>query len=207
MAPWPIPIPAWFWQWAQWRLGREEYKGHANEPELRPHDAPDKIPYWAWARLAVMLGRPVPKPPKPIPPPPEPPIDPGLKQARVMLQWARGFSGSYLYGGGHGQPVATLTRLQDLDCSSSTSRLLDEFDLLNSAWPQVSGWFMHWGQSGRGRWVTVHANREHVWVEFNLPEGYFRFDTSPHGDGERGPRVRTSRRFDSTFVHRHPAGF
>lgn len=207
MAIWPTPIPQWFWQWAQWYLGREEYKGLAKEPELRPENAPDKIPYWAWARLAVMMGRPVPKPPIPIPPAPQPPkADPGLVVARHLLAHCRKYSGSYLYGGGHGKRAAQVEVWHNLDCSSSTSAALDQFDLLEDEWVHVSGWFEKWGESGRGKWVTVHANFEHVWIEFNLPEGWFRFDTSPHGEGPRGPRVRTRRRFDSSFAHRHPPG-
>lgn len=182
-------------------MGRGDY-GSARDPRKRPKTAPDKIPYWAWARLAVMLGK---KPPKPPPPPPKKP-DPELVKARLMLAYARGFTGGYEFGGGHGRPASSLGRDMDLDCSSSTSLLMDHFNLLGSDYVQTSGWFESWGSAGRGKYVTVHANAEHVWVEFDLPEGYFRFDTSPHGDGGRGPRVRTRRRFDSSFVHRHPVG-
>lgn len=199
MSVWPTPIPDWFWTWARWYLGRGEFKGRAREPKLRPNDAPTKIPFWAWARLAVLVGQPTPKPPPP-------PVDAELAKARAMLTWARGFTGSYLYGGGHGGKVADLNRDQALDCSSSTSLLLHHFGLLGSEYVQVSGWFETWAVGGRGKYVTVHANDDHVWVEFDLPEGYFRFDTSPHGDGPRGPRVRTRRRFDSHFYHRHPSG-
>jgi hypothetical protein len=135
------------------------------------------------------------------------PPDTALAKARAMLDYCRGFTGSYLWGGGHGVDADTLNRSMRLDCSSSTSLLLDHFDMLGT--PDVvrtSDWFEGWGEPGRGRYVTVHANADHVWTEYTLPEGYFRFDTSPHGDGPRGPRVRTVRRFDSGFVHRHPAG-
>lgn len=198
--PWPTPIPSWFWTWARWRLGRDEFKGHANDPKLRPKTAPDRIPYWAWAKLAVMLGKPVPKPPKPRP------VDPALVKARDMLAWARGFTGSYKLGGGHGIPLVNVYRDQRLDCSSSSSLLLYHFGLLDSDYAHVSGWYETWDATGRGRYVTVHAAGDHMWVEFALPEGWWRFDTSPHGDGPSGPRVRASRRSDSRFVHRHPVG-
>lgn len=120
-----------------------------------------------------------------------------------MLSDARRFTGHYFFGGGHGRKASTIEYADNLDCSSSTSALLEHFDLLESEWVQVSGWFRSWAIPGYGRYVTVHANGEHVWIEFDLPEGYFRFDTSPHGDGPSGPRVRTVRRFDSTFSHRH----
>jgi hypothetical protein len=35
------------WRWARWRLGLEEYAGHAKDPELRPKRAPRRIPL-AW---------------------------------------------------------------------------------------------------------------------------------------------------------------
>ncbi len=205
MTVWPIPLPDWYWAWAEWRLGRGAYKGHGADPEWRPGNVPAKVPYWAWARLAAQLGRPAPKPPAIPPSPPTPPANPKLALARDMLNYAKGFTGHYLFGGGHGQKAKALNRAMNLDCSSSTSLLLSHFGLLDSEYVQVSGWFQAWRLIGTGKYVTVHANYEHVWVEFDLPEGYFRFDTSPHGDGPSGPRVRTRRRFDSTFYHRHSA--
>ncbi len=205
MSIWPVPLPDWFWAWAEWRLGRGAYKGHGADPKWRPGNVPDKIPYWAWARLAVLLGE-KPPPPPPAPPKPPPTTDPALIEARKMLAYCRKFTGFYLYGGGHGVRAETIEPWMNLDCSSSTSGALYEFGLLGSEWVQVSGWFETWGLSGPGKYVTVHASDVHVWVAFDLPEGYFRFDTSPHGDGQRGPRVRASHRFESGFIHRHPAG-
>lgn len=43
---WPVPIPAWFWAWAKWRL-----QGRTGP---RPKDAPYVIPPWAWARLKAL---------------------------------------------------------------------------------------------------------------------------------------------------------
>lgn len=198
----PVPIPDWFWGWAEWRLGRGAYKGHAKDPAWRPGNAPAKIPYWAWVKLAIMVGD------KPPPPPPKPPVevDVALVRARELKSWCHAFTGRYLYGGGHGVKVETLNRSMNLDCSSSTSLAMWHMGWLGSEWVHVSGWFETWGGRGRGKYVTVHANSEHVWTEFLLPEGYWRFDTSPHGDGPTGPRMRTGRRFDNTFAHRHPPG-
>ena len=81
--------------------------------------------------------------------------------------------------------------------------------MLGSNRAQVSGWFENWGDPGRGKYMTIHAIDDHVWIEFNLPElpdAYSRFDTSPHGWGPHGPRVRPNRRSDSRFVHRHFKG-
>lgn len=43
---WPVPVPQWFWAWAEWRLG--------GRMTLRPADAPTVIPAWAWVRLAAL---------------------------------------------------------------------------------------------------------------------------------------------------------
>lgn len=43
---WPVPIPQWFWAWAEWRLNGCK--------TLRPTDAPAFIPAWAWVRLAAL---------------------------------------------------------------------------------------------------------------------------------------------------------
>lgn len=133
-------------------------------------------------------------------------VDQELETARRLVAYCRTFTGSYQLGGGHGQPLTQLDPDMNLDCSSSTSLALSHVGLHAGTYAQVSGAYTTWGARGRGRYVTVHANVEHVWIEFSLPEGYFRFDTSPHGDGDRGPRVRASRRFDSSFAHRHPPG-
>ena len=133
-----------------------------------------------------------------------PPVDQALVTAERMLAYARQFDGPYVYGGEHDATLADDTPHDNFDCSSSTSKLLYHFNMLGSTHAQVSGWFETWGARGRGKYVTVHSNGDHVWTEFNVPEGYFRFDTSPHGDGERGPRVRSGRRGDSYFHHRHP---
>lgn len=129
-----------------------------------------------------------------------------LEKARDMLAFCRKFEGPYIYGGEHDSTFLDDDFRDGFDCSSSTSYVFWKFGLLGSTHSQVSSWFETWGESGRGKYITVHANGDHVWTEFSLPEGYFRFDTSPHDDGPRGPRVRTRRRFDSGFVHRHPKG-
>lgn len=129
-----------------------------------------------------------------------------LETARKLLATCRLFTGSYLWGGGHDSSLADDRFSMRGDCSWSTSYALYLNGLLGSTRSQVSTWFETYGDAGRGKYVTIHANWEHVWTEFSLPEGYFRFDTSPHGDGPSGPRVRTHDRPDSRFVHRHPKG-
>ena len=161
----------------------------------------------AWEDLVPLMGPAAKKLLEPIAKADPPPVDTALETARNLLAYCRGFSGPYVFGGGHGTPLANIGRADGLDCSSSTSKALSHEGLYAGSYAQVSGWFETWEEPGRGRYVTVHAAADHVWVEFSVPEeGYFRFDTSPHGDGVSGPRVRTRRRSDSRFVHRHPKG-
>lgn len=133
--------------------------------------------------------------------------DPAVAKARELLAVCQRFTGPYIYGGGHGVPLAKVAYNAGLDCSSSTCKALYDVDLYDSAYATNSTGLESYGDSGRGRYVTIHANWEHVWVSFSLPdEPWCRFDTSPHGCGPRGPRVRTCPRFSSTFVARHPRG-
>jgi hypothetical protein len=131
---------------------------------------------------------------------------PMLEKARELLRFCRTFDGSYRYGGGHGVKLDDLSIHQGMDCSSSSCKALHAVGLFHELYATNSTGLESYGESDGGKYVTIHANSEHVWIEFSLPEGYFRFDTSPHGCGTRGPRVRTCTRFSSTFVSRHPAG-
>lgn len=61
---WPVPIPDWFWVWARWYLGREEFADDGSRhPDVRPAFAPQYVPEWAWQRLRAILGN----PPLPVP--------------------------------------------------------------------------------------------------------------------------------------------
>lgn len=135
------------------------------------------------------------------------PVNKPLIKAREMLAFCRLFTGPYLYGGEHDGGFSDDTPKGSYDCSSSTSYVLWKFGLLGDTRSHVSSWYETWGESGYGKYVTIFANYEHVWMRFILPEGYFRFDTSPHGDGPRGARVRERRRSEARFAVRHPKGF
>jgi len=155
---------------------------------------------WAFDKTAILMME---KADKEINMKPE---NKALSKARAMLAYCKLFDGPYSYGGQHDRTFADDDPHDAFDCSSSTSFVLWKFNLLGSSMAQVSSWFFNWGLAGRGEYVTIHAAWDHVWMEFSLPEGYFRFDTSPYGFGSHGPRVRTVRRPYSRFVHRHPAG-
>jgi GH25 family lysozyme M1 (1,4-beta-N-acetylmuramidase) len=47
--PGPVPKPSWFWPWLRWRLGVAEFEGLEGDERVRPDEAPDEIPRWAFA--------------------------------------------------------------------------------------------------------------------------------------------------------------
>ena len=53
---WPIPVPHWFWPWANWYLHRGAYAGKPfRAAASRPASAPYRIPQWAWNRLLAIV--------------------------------------------------------------------------------------------------------------------------------------------------------
>ena len=100
----------------------------------------------------------------------------------------------YVWGGGH----ARYWKDRGYDCSGSVSYALHGGGLLD--YPMVSGSFARWGDKGDGRWITIYANKTHV---FMVVAG-LRFDTS--GAGESGPRWRPEPRSAHGFHVRHPDG-
>jgi hypothetical protein len=115
------------------------------------------------------------------------------------------FSGSYVYGGGHGPRLARMHVGDNLDCSSSTSLALYRagmWDAQDTA--RVSGDFSNWGNAGRGDQVTVWYNAGHVFVQFS-GDLRGRFDTGGPGGGA-GPRYRGQERSTSGFTPRHWTG-
>ncbi len=109
----------------------------------------------------------------------------------------------YQYGGGHGLPLDQIA--PSYDCSSSVEHLLYGGGLLPVTYDAASGTLESFGLPGPGRWVTIYANADHV---FMYVAG-LRWDThnaAGPGDGSTGigwhPLVRSS----AGFVARHPAG-
>ncbi|WP_249010960.1 hypothetical protein [Conexibacter sp. DBS9H8] len=109
----------------------------------------------------------------------------------------------YVYGGGHGLPLSEIA--PSYDCSSSVAHLLWGGGLLGANEDMTSGMFESWGEPGPGRWVTLYASPEHV---FMYVAG-LRWDTwnaAGPGDGSAGigwhPLIRSA----DGFVARHPVG-
>jgi cell wall-associated NlpC family hydrolase len=101
----------------------------------------------------------------------------------------------YVWGGGHAAWAAV-----GYDCSGSVSYALHGGRLLSS--PLVSGAFMRWGAPGPGRWITIYANREHVYAVI----AGLRWDTVGDSHGS-GPRWHVSPPYPKGFVVRHPVGY
>jgi len=99
----------------------------------------------------------------------------------------------YKWGGGHGSWDD-----DGYDCSGSVSYALHGAGLLDS--PLVSGDLAHWGDRGRGRWITIYANAEHVYM---VVAG-IRFDTSARS--RTGSRWTMEGRSSDGFAVTHPEG-
>ncbi len=99
----------------------------------------------------------------------------------------------YKWGGGHGRWDDT-----GYDCSGSVSYALHGADLLGAS--LVSGDFARWGSPGLGRWITIYANRDHVYM---VVAG-MRFDTSARS--RTGSRWTMEERSSDGFAVTHPDG-
>jgi cell wall-associated NlpC family hydrolase len=120
------------------------------------------------------------------------------KRVRRIIAAANQIIGKpYKWGGGH-------ARLLDsgYDCSGAVGYALIRAGLMRTT--MASGSMAHWAAPGTGRWVSVYANRGHVYLEV----AGLRLDTSPVGDPQRRSGVRwrpvIGRR--AGFHARHPVG-
>jgi cell wall-associated NlpC family hydrolase len=99
----------------------------------------------------------------------------------------------YKWGGGHGRWDDT-----GYDCSGSVSYALHGAALLDAS--LVSGDFARWGSPGPGRWITIYANRDHVYMTV----AGMRFDTSARS--RTGSRWTAEERPSDGFAVTHPRG-
>lgn len=102
----------------------------------------------------------------------------------------------YVWGGGH---VSFVDR-RGYDCSGAVGYALHGGNMLSTT--MVSGQLASWGLPGPGRWITVYANAQHV---FMVIAG-LRFDTRTPPVGVTGPRWHTFMVESRGFTARHPAG-
>lgn len=105
----------------------------------------------------------------------------------------------YLWGGGHGSTPAPVGSA--VDCSGFVSQIL-------GVAPRVSGDFAtSWGKPGKGKWVTVYANSEHVLMSMRDPRTnkvrWFGTSRSNPGGGA-GEIDQPSKEYLARFARRHP---
>jgi hypothetical protein len=101
----------------------------------------------------------------------------------------------YVWGGGH---LSWSSR--GYDCSGAVGYALHAAGQLETT--MVSGQLEFWGLAGLGRWITVYANAEHVYMVI----AGLRFDTRDDPPGVSGPRWHTEPVSPRSFVARHPTG-
>lgn len=119
---------------------------------------------------------------------------PAVKQVIAAANRIR--STPYIWGGGHGRWWD-----RGYDCSGAVSYALHGAALL--AAPLVSGSFTTWGEPGPGRWITVYANRQHVYAVI----AGLRWDTGGDAPGVTGPRWHAEPAYPKGYIVRHPAGY
>jgi hypothetical protein len=120
------------------------------------------------------------------------------KRVQAVIAAANRIVGKpYKWGGGH-------ARIADVgyDCSGAVSFALIGGQLLAS--PLVSGTLAHYQSGGNGSWISIYANKGHVYMEV----AGLRLDTSPVGDATRrsGVRWRPLIGKRNGFSTRHPTG-
>lgn len=102
----------------------------------------------------------------------------------------------YIWGGGH-----MTYEDSGYDCSGSLSYVLAAAGLLNTT--MTAAEFMHWGDAGPGKWITIYASEGHT---FMYVAG-LRFDTVALAEtGSRWSNRSADEPDLSSFVARHPPG-
>jgi hypothetical protein len=116
---------------------------------------------------------------------------------RLIAQYNKIVGKRYKWGGGH-----AVVDDKAYDCSGAVGYGFIKTGLLSTT--MVSGSFARWEAAGQGRWVTVYANRSHVYTEV----AGLRLDTSSYGDpeGASGVRWRPLVGARRSFKVRHPIG-
>jgi RNA polymerase sigma-70 factor (ECF subfamily) len=114
----------------------------------------------------------------------------------------------YRFGAGHFRLLSSIGPREPLDCSSSASLILMRAGLLEPGYAWTSGRLAEeWGSPGEGRYVTVWANQEHVWLEFKLDAGHDeRFDPTPLRLAPNSAWLSSMAGPTREFVPRHARG-
>jgi cell wall-associated NlpC family hydrolase len=131
------------------------------------------------------------------------PADAPLEVKEIIAAGNQIVGKPYVYGGGHGVPLGEVAAAYD--CSSSVEHLLYGARLLPVTYDAASGTLESFGQPGPGRWVTLYANADHVFM-YVAGLRWDTHDAAGPGDGNGGigwhPLIRSS----AGFLSRHPVG-
>lgn len=103
----------------------------------------------------------------------------------------------YLWGGGHGHEGERWPIDRGYDCSGSVSYALHGGGIVRRS--RTSGGYLSWGKKGRGNWITIWTNHNHMYMTV----AGLRWDTS----GGKGPRWHKDKRSSRGFRARHLPGF
>jgi hypothetical protein len=109
----------------------------------------------------------------------------------------------YVYGAGHGLPLSGL--YPSYDCSSSVEHLLFGAGLIPVDDTVPSGQLESYGEPGPGRWVTLYASPDHVFM-YVAGLRWDTHDAAGPGDGSGGIGWHLLVRDATGFVARHPPG-
>ena len=109
----------------------------------------------------------------------------------------------YVYGGAHGLALSEIAPAYD--CSSSVEHVLYGAGLLPVSYAGPSSELESFGVPGPGRWVTVYANPDHVFL-YVAGLRWDTHDAAGPGDGSAGIGWHPLIRDATGFVARHPAG-
>ena len=104
--------------------------------------------------------------------------------------------------------LRSISAQEALDCSAAASLILHQAGLLASDTASTSRLLAEtWGEPGEGRYVTLWANDDHVWFEFNLEHDHAeRFDPTPRLLAPSGRWTPTARDPTRDFAPRHWPG-
>jgi hypothetical protein len=109
----------------------------------------------------------------------------------------------YVYGAAHGLPLSEVAGAYD--CSSSVEHLLYGARLLPLMYGAPSGDLERFGAPGPGRWVTIYASADHVFM-YVAGLRWDTHDAAGPGDGSAGIGWHPLVRGAAGFVVRHPVG-
>lgn len=125
-----------------------------------------------------------------------------------LISWCNRVSGKYPYvwGGGHAQ--IGIPSGGGFDCSGAISGAIGQLGKHILAIPIVSGDFPSIFPHGEGRYITIYANPEHVFMKVKIGEKWIWFGTGSDKEAFRGGAAWGNHDPDlSAYTACHPPGY